>query len=87
MSHQHQIEQLRENFKRMLEERDGSVNAQKELDIVHQKHKEAMTALEQNLKSEFHIEMSVEKDKHSQALSNMKNQHQNEIKEVRATLL
>ena len=83
MSHQHQIEQLRENFKRMLQDRDGSKNAQKELEIVQQRHKEELAALERNLKSEFHIEIGVERDKHSQTVLNMKNQHRTEIKEVR----
>ena len=82
MSHQHQIQQLRDNFKRMLQEQDGSASAQKEIDIICDKHKEALRSLEKELKSEFHIEMSVEKDKHSQTIMNLKTQHRNEMKEV-----
>ena len=82
MSHQHQIEQLRENFKKMLQERDDWTNAQKEIEIIERKHREALASMEKNLKSEFHIEIGVEKDKHSQAILNIKNQHRNEISEV-----
>ena len=82
MSHQHQIEQLRSNFKRMLEESDGSIKAQKEIEMLHEKHKEALLALEQNLKSEFRIEMGVEKDKHFETLTTLKTQLRTEITDV-----
>ncbi|CAK8677786.1 unnamed protein product [Clavelina lepadiformis] len=79
-SHQNQIQQLRESFKRKLEASEGlPVKAQKELQLAEDRHRENMSALEQKLRDEFKIELCVEKDKHTESILTLKNKHKIEL--------
>jgi len=84
-SHQNQIKQLRESFKKKLETSD-EIPA-KALRSVEEKHREALAALEQRLKNDWKIELSVEQDKHAEAVRSVMERHKLQLKEVCCEIL
>ena len=86
-SHQNQIQQLKENFRKKLEASQAvPVKAQEELQKAEQRLQEALQNQKALLEKDFEIELSVERDKCAEAISDLKEKHKIILREVSFSL-
>nr|CAB3263413.1 putative protein tag-278 [Phallusia mammillata] len=84
-SHQNQIEQLRESFKRKLDASNSlPLKAQQEMQAAEERHRNSLAELELKLKGDFQITLSVENDKHAEAMQAAKSKFQQDLRELQA---
>ncbi|KAK3105323.1 hypothetical protein FSP39_022556 [Pinctada imbricata] len=77
-SHQNRIEQLRESFKQKLQDAESwPEKLQEALQKEKAKHAAALKSMEENLKDNFVMEMTIEKEKYQELLEKYQNVNRN----------